>query len=124
MGQGRVAWLHAVARAALDGQLDPARLAAMDPEEALRDLRQLPGIGPAYATLILLRATGVTDVLTFTEPRLPGYVAHFYGTGPEPATPEELARVAENWRPFRTWAAVLIRAAGDRAGLAVPAAAA
>ena len=124
MGQGRVAWLHAVARTALDGQLDPARLAAMDPEEALRDLRRLPGIGPSYATLILLRATGVTDVLTFSEPRLPGYVAHFYGTGPEPATPHELARVAAKWRPFRTWAAVLIRAAGDRAGLAAPAAAA
>jgi len=124
MGQGRVAWLHAVARAALDGQLDPTRLAAMAPEEALRDLRRLPGIGPAYATLVLLRATGVTDVLTCTEPRLPEYVAHFYGTGPEPATPDELAKVAESWRPFRTWGAVLIRAAGDRAGLTAPAAAA
>jgi DNA-3-methyladenine glycosylase II len=118
MSQDRVAWLHAVARAALDGQLDPARLAAMDPQEALRDLRRLPGIGPMYATLILLRATGVSDVLTFGEPRLASYVAHFYGTGPAPASPEELARIAENWRPFRTWAAVLIRAAGDRAGLA------
>jgi DNA-3-methyladenine glycosylase II len=118
MGQGRVAWLHAVARAALDGQLDPERLAAAEPEEALRDLQRLPGIGPLYATLVLLRATGVSDVLTFGEPRLPGYVSHFYGTGPAPASAEELARVAENWRPFRTWAAVLIRVAGDRAGLA------
>jgi DNA-3-methyladenine glycosylase II len=118
MSQDRVAWLHAVARAALDGQLDPARLAAMEPEEALRDLRGLPGIGPMYATLILLRAAGVSDVLTFGEPRLAGYVAHFYGTGAAAASPEELARIAERWRPFRTWAAVLIRAAGDRAGLA------
>jgi len=118
MGQGRVGWLHAVARAALDGQLDPGRLTAAEPEEALRDLQRLPGIGPTYATLILLRATGVADVLTFGEPRLPGYVAHFYGTGPSPASPEELAGVAENWRPFRTWAAVLVRVAGDRAGLA------
>jgi DNA-3-methyladenine glycosylase II len=123
MGEGRVAWLHAVARAALDGRLDPARLAAMEPDEALRDLRRLPGIGPLYATLILLRAAGVADALTFTEPRLPHYVAHFYGTGPGPASREELARIGENWRPFRTWAAVLIRAAGDRAGLASPAAA-
>jgi DNA-3-methyladenine glycosylase II len=124
MSQDRVAWLRAVARAALDGRLDPARLAAMDPSEALRDLRRLPGIGPLYATLILLRSTGVSDVLTFGEPRLAGYVAHFYGTGPAPVSPEELAQIAENWRPFRTWAAVLIRAAGDRAGLAslVPAA--
>lgn len=124
MSQERVAWLHAVARAALEGLLAPARLTAMDPEEALRDLRRLPGIGPMYATLVLLRSTGVSDVLTFGEPRLAGYVAHFYGTGAAPASPEELARVAENWRPFRTWAAVLIRAAGDRAGLASPARAA
>ena len=59
--------------------------------------------------------------LTFGEPRLAGYVAHFCGAGPAPAGPEELARIAENWRPFRTWAAVLIRAAGDRAGLAAAA---
>ena len=117
MAPNRVPWLHAVARAALDGQLDPERLAAMSPADALADLRRLPGIGPMYATLILQRATGVTDVLTSAEPRLPDYVSHFYGTGPGPASREEIERLAESWRPFRTWAAVLIRAAGDRAGL-------
>jgi DNA-3-methyladenine glycosylase II len=90
----------------------------MAPDDALAGLRKLPGIGPSYATLILLRATGVADVLTSTEPRLPGYVAHFYGTSPEPASREEVERIAEGWRPCRTWAAVLVRAAGDRLGLA------
>jgi DNA-3-methyladenine glycosylase II len=122
MAANRVTWLQAVARAALDGQLDAARLAAMPPDEALADLRKLPGIGPASATLILLRATGVTDVLTFAEPRLPGYVAHFYGshsrgTATAAASREEIERIAEGWRPYRTWAAVLVRAAGDREGL-------
>jgi DNA-3-methyladenine glycosylase II len=121
MAANRVAWLRAVARAAVDGQLDPARLAAMAPADALADLRKLPGIGPMYATLVLLRATGVTDVLTGTEPRLPGYVAHFYGPGddtaPGDASPEQIDRIAEGWRPYRTWAAVLIRAAGDGQGL-------
>jgi DNA-3-methyladenine glycosylase II len=113
----RMPWLHAVARAALDGALDPARLAAMDPVAAITRLCQLPGIGPAYATLILVRATGGTDILTLTEPRLPEYVSHFYGLGPEPATIEQLAEVAQGWQPFRTWAAVLVRVAGDRQGL-------
>jgi DNA-3-methyladenine glycosylase II len=113
----RVQWLHAVARAALDGVLEPRRLASMEPADALAELQELPGIGPMYATLILLRSTGVSDVLTLTEPRLPGYVAHFYGTGAAPVSREELSRIAEGWRPFRTWAAVLIRAAGDRQGL-------
>lgn len=113
----RVEWLHAVARAALDGALDPATLAAMEPGRALEHLRRLPGIGPSYATLILVRSTGVADTLTFDEPRLPAYVAHFYGTGPVPASREDLERVAEAWRPFRTWAAVLLRVAGDQLGL-------
>jgi DNA-3-methyladenine glycosylase II len=94
----------------------------MAPDDALAALQKLPGIGPMYATLILLRAAGVTDVLTFGEPRLPGYVAHFYGppsagTAPAQASREEIERIAEGWRPYRTWAAVLIRAAGDRQGL-------
>lgn len=117
----RVEWLHAVARAALDGALDPAALRAMEPERALEYLQQLPGIGPSYATLILVRAAGVADTLTFSEPRLPGYVAHFYGTGPDPASREQLERVSRGWHPFRTWAAVLLRLAGDE--LSRPAAA-
>jgi len=113
----RVRWLHAVARAALDGALDPDVLAALEPTDALSHLQRLPGIGPSYATLILVRATGARDVLTFGEPRLPGYIAHFYGTGTESASRAEMERAAENWRPFRTWAAVLLRFAGDRLGL-------
>lgn len=113
----RVEWLHAVARAALDGELQPAALAAMEPGHALEHLRRLPGIGPSYATLILVRASGAADTLTFSEPRLPGYVAHFYGTGPGPASREELERISQRWRPFRTWSAVLLRVAGDRLGL-------
>jgi DNA-3-methyladenine glycosylase II len=113
----KVARLHAVARAALDGSLDAARLAALDPDKAQAALLELPGIGPAYATLILLRSTGVTDLLTFTEPRLPEYVAHFYGIGPLPASREQLAGISAAWEPFRTWCAVLLRVAGDRQGL-------
>jgi DNA-3-methyladenine glycosylase II len=110
----RIARLHAVARAALDGALGPARLATLDPAEALAELQRLPGIGPTYATLILLRGTGVTDVLTFQEPMLASYAARFYAAGPEPLTPEQIEAIAAKWRPFRTWAAVLIRVAGDR----------
>lgn len=117
VARNRVEWLHAVARAALDGALEPATLAAMEPERALEHLRKLPGIGPTYATLILVRSAGVTDTLTFAEPRLPAYVAHFYGTGAVPASRAELERVAGGWRPFRTWAAVLLRVAGDQLGL-------
>jgi DNA-3-methyladenine glycosylase II len=109
----RIDRLHSVARAALEGLLDPARLVAMAPEEAMAALQQLPGVGPMYAGLILLRSTGATDVLTLGEPRLASYIGHFYRLATT-ATRDQISTLAEAWRPFRTWASVLIRVAGDR----------
>ena len=51
-------WLRSVAQAALDGQLDAARLRAMPHEEAMADLKKLPGIGDFSAGLTLLRGAG------------------------------------------------------------------
>jgi DNA-3-methyladenine glycosylase II len=111
--------LHAVARAALDGQLDADMLLGLPTEEGLERLVKLPGIGPTYGTLILLRGTGSIDARTGFEPRLATYLAHFYGLGAE-ATPGQVAEIMEGWRPFRTWSAVLTRVSGDSLGLPLP----
>ncbi|HEX4057453.1 MAG TPA: hypothetical protein VHX87_03935 [Galbitalea sp.] len=116
----KVQRLHAVARAALNGELDPALLLSLSTEDALAHLQQLPGIGPTYSMLILLRSTGTTDTMTGFEPRLPTYLAHFYGL-PAPATDEQIERIMDGWRPFRTWSAVLTRVAGDRLAVPLPA---
>jgi DNA-3-methyladenine glycosylase II len=115
--QQRIDRLHAIARAALDGLLEPRRLLDMAPDAAMAALQELPGIGPMYATLILLRSTGATDIMTLGEPRLPSFVSKYYGLAHR-ATTDELATIAEAWRPFRTWTAVLLRVAGDRDGIA------
>ena len=105
--------LHALASAALAGELEADVLRALPADLALRRIQALPGIGPTYGTLILLRSTGATDVLTTHEPRTPSYVAHYYRLGRQPS-PAEITLIAEKWRPFRTWAVVLMRVAGDR----------
>src|SRR5262249_27248679 len=109
-----------IARAARDGQLDPAELAALDPPVALRRLRSLPGIGTFYAELILIRACGVTDVLPANEPRVLALAGELYGLG-RPVTVAEYAGRAEAWRPWRTWSTVLIRAVTRRRSAVVPA---
>jgi DNA-3-methyladenine glycosylase II len=114
----RIERLHGVAERALAGELDPDQLAAMDTDRAVAALRAVPGLGPFYAGLIYLRATGVSDALTLGEPRIPYYVRHYYGlTGTDVPGTQTLRQIAESWRPFRTWAAVLIRVAGDHDGL-------
>ncbi len=109
----RVPRLHAIARAALDGLLDPSRLAAMPPEQAMTEVQRLPGIGPFYSALIVIRACGLADVLSTQEDHSRAAVQALYGLDHAPDD-AELARISDGWRPFRTWAAVSLRAVGSR----------
>jgi DNA-3-methyladenine glycosylase II len=111
----RIPRLHAIANAAHEGLLDIERLRAMEPEDAMLDLQQLPGIGPFYSALIVIRAMGLTDVLSVQEDHTRELVREKYGFDHAP-TDAELEQIAERWRPFRTWAAVTLRALSPRAG--------
>ena len=70
-----------VATAALAGTLDAAAIAAHSEDDARAALRTIPGIGPFYADLILIRASGVTDVLPLNEPRLLALMGELYAPG-------------------------------------------
>jgi DNA-3-methyladenine glycosylase II len=107
--------MHDVARAAKDGWLDVERLRRLGPEVATAELQRIRGIGPFYASLVVIRAIGFTDVLPREEPKLRELVGQLYGLA-GPANGAELEQLSEPWRPFRTWASVMIRAAGGRAG--------
>jgi len=110
----KVARLHGVAGAALDGDLDVGRLHELGPEQAVEAVQRLRGIGPFYAGLIVLRAAGFADaILSVPEAKGLAHTQRFYGLDRSP-TLDEFAALAEPWRPFRTWAIVLIRLAGDR----------
>jgi DNA-3-methyladenine glycosylase II len=109
----RMERLHGVARAALDGLLDAGRLKELGPEGAAAQVRAIDGIGPFYSSLIVIRGTGFADVLPAAEPRLLSLVARLYRL-PGPPAPEQFEALAEAWKPLRTWAAVLIRAAAQR----------
>src|SRR3954470_24443231 len=107
----KVERLHAVARAAAEGLLDVDRLKRLGPEEASAQVQTLPGIGPFYASLIVIRAVGFTDVPVTDEPRALELMGQLYGLG-RPATAQDVERLTAAWRPWRTWATVLLRAAG------------
>lgn len=113
IGPDKLDRLHGVARAALDGRLDAALLLGLGPDETMAGLMKIKGIGPFYAGLITVRGTGFTDVLPVNERRVLGLAARLYGLD-EPLTEPALRELAEPWRPMRTWAVVLIRAAATR----------
>jgi DNA-3-methyladenine glycosylase II len=102
--------LHAIAEEARSGGVDTAELRALAPAEALQRLRGLPGIGPFYSELILVRALGHTDVLPTGEPTVREVAAQLLGR--ESIDEGQLVELGESWSPWRTWVTVAIRAAG------------
>jgi 3-methyladenine DNA glycosylase/8-oxoguanine DNA glycosylase len=103
----KVERLHGLAEAALDGRLDAARLRAMEAPDALAELQRLAGIGPFSAELILIRGAGHPDVFPTSERRLFDEMAATYGLD-EPDR-DRLAAIADRWRPYRSWVALLFR---------------
>jgi DNA-3-methyladenine glycosylase II len=116
----KVGNLRALAVEAMDGRLDGARLRGLPREQALKELKQLPGIGNFSAELVLLRGAADPDHLPLHEPRLCRGAAIAYDLD-EPPDREWLEERAEAWRPYRTWVVLLLRVVleaetGDTAG--------
>jgi DNA-3-methyladenine glycosylase II len=104
----KVEYLNALGRGALAGELDTETLRAMPAADALAALRKLKGIGEFGSQLVRLRALSAVDELPTAEPRLLKAVRGAYALDHEPDI-EELARIAEGWRPYRMWVAVCLR---------------
>ena len=98
-------YLHAVSEAALDGRLDGAELRDLPAAESLAQVQAITGIGPFSAELSVLRGAGTVDVLPRHEKRLEAELLRLYGAA------ADLSAVTARWEPFRTWAAVHLRAA-------------
>lgn len=107
--------LRGVATSAAAGELDAASLHALGPEAAEGIVGTLRGFGPFYRSLVVVRAVGFTDALPADEPRARRSAAQLHGLGQLDA--ERFTELAEAWRPFRTWATVLLRLAAERDGL-------
>jgi DNA-3-methyladenine glycosylase II len=104
----KVARLHAVAAAALDGRLDAARLRSMPFDDALASLRSIRGIGEWSSQHVLLRGAGVADAVPLADPRTRQAIRAAYELSTEPDDAELIA-ISDAWRPFRMWGFVLVR---------------
>ncbi|MFG2001565.1 DNA-3-methyladenine glycosylase family protein [Spirillospora sp. NPDC048911] len=100
--------IQSLAHAALDGTLDAVALRDMPTDQALALLQELPGVGPFSAGLILIRGAGAPDAFPGSEPRLFAAMRGLYRL-PESAEPADYARIADDWRPLRSWISFLVR---------------
>jgi len=96
-------YLHAVADSALDGHLDGTTLRTLEPDDAVRTVQQVKGLGPFAAELVVVRGSNAPDAVPHHERRLDDEINQHYGPG------RSMTEVSDAWRPYRTWAAVHLR---------------
>jgi DNA-3-methyladenine glycosylase II len=109
VGDEKIARLHGIADAAMDGLLDRGRLRDLPVEQALAEVRRLRGVGAFFAAGIVLRGAGRTDAVPGDDITRAG-IRRFYGVADDDAD-----RITQGWRPYRMWCSVLIHACERRA---------
>jgi len=95
--------IRALAERFVDGRLSDEALSGMTDAEIEALLTEVPGIGPWTAHGFLIVALDRPDVLLTGDLALRRVVERTYGFDHLP-TEEEMNRVAERWRPYRSLA--------------------
>lgn len=95
--------LRALAKGFVDGRLSDEALSRMTDAEVEAVLTEVPGIGPWTAHGFLLVALDRPDVLLTGDLALRRTIQRVYGFDHSP-TEEEIAKLAERWRPYRSLA--------------------
>lgn len=103
MSTRKAATLRAVAERFVDGRLSDESLAQMSDAEVESALTDIPGIGPWTARGFLIVGLDRPDVLLTGDLALRRAVERAYGFDHRP-TDDEMLKLAERWRPYRTLA--------------------
>ena len=106
LSEQKILRLRGIAQAALEGALDRDRLLLLPRDDALTQLRSLPGIGPFFSEGILHRGAGLVDEITSDD--LTQYAVQKAYQLSEPPDDKRMQSIAQGWRPYRMWAAVLL----------------
>ena len=99
----KIGTLRDLAARMTDGRLDPGVLGGLPDEQVLAALTAVPGIGPWTVQGAMIIALGREDVVLPGDLALRKAVRAAYGLDHLPAE-QEVAAIAENWRPYRSLA--------------------
>ena len=117
----KIATLRDLAERLLDGRLDQEKLRKLSDDELVRRLTAVPGIGPWTVQGALIIAFRREDVVLRGDLALRKAVKAAYQLDHLPSE-QEMADIAEPWRPYRTLATFyLYSAPAGRTGERAPA---
>lgn len=103
----KVKYGRSLATDIVEGRIDFDALHTLDDAAAVKMLTQAKGIGPWTAEIYLMFAHGRPDIMPGLDLGLVVAAQHLKGLRTRP-TPERLLKIAEQWRPWRSAAALLL----------------
>ena len=107
LSRAKVVYVKDLAGKWLDGTLDPDRLPTLSDEEIITELTRVKGIGRWTAEMTLIFHLQRPDVLPADDLGLRTAVQRAYDL-PERPRRDELERIGEVWRPFRSVATLYL----------------
>jgi len=107
LSNAKVAFLRDLAQRVKDGRLELARFKKMPDEDVIAELIEVKGVGQWTAEMFLIFHLGRPDVAAVGDLGIRRAVQIEYGLDELPG-PDELNRIAENWRPHRTLASLYL----------------
>jgi DNA-3-methyladenine glycosylase II len=102
----KTAYIHNVARFALENGLDHRVLGKMDNEEVIGHLTQIKGVGRWTAEMLLMFTLGRQDVFAVDDLGIQQAMISLYNLDKsnKKKLREDMLRISEKWSPFRTFA--------------------
>ncbi len=100
-------YLKCLAEAMNGGRIRPEEFGEMEDEAVIGRLVSVKGIGRWTAEMFLIFSLGRPDVFSPGDGGLQRAVMKLYGLQEIPAR-EELVRIGERWRPYRTFASLYL----------------
>ncbi|GAC1396621.1 MAG: hypothetical protein NVSMB52_10180 [Chloroflexota bacterium] len=100
----KIAYLIELSRAVCDGAIRFEELRSVEYDEAVAALTRFKGIGRWTAEYVLMRGFGAADSIPAADVGLRAIIGRSYGLG-RAATEIEVRTIAEQWTPWRGWAA-------------------
>jgi DNA-3-methyladenine glycosylase II len=120
LSNAKVEFLRDLAARVKDGRLDLKRLAKLADEDVVAELIEVKGVGQWTAEMFLIFHLGRPDVVSVGDLGIRRAVQIAYGMKELPG-PEELEKLAEEWRPHRTLACLYLWRSLDNMPVETPA---
>jgi DNA-3-methyladenine glycosylase II len=107
LSNAKVEFLRDLAKRVTDGRLDLERLRDLPDEDVVAELIEVKGVGQWTAEMFLIFHLARPDVVSVGDLGIRRAVQIAYGMEDLPG-PEELEKLAEEWRPHRTLACLYL----------------